>query len=504
MATGSLKFTADVNKTVTVEGEIYSITVPALPDGITMLVNEVQVVAGQPVQLTQDSVVTFEVAPPPVSIAAFHIADATASYTDPDGISHNIANESSVILEGGTYDFTVAGTAQIPSVNISGAAMESITIQPGGAVVTADEFPYTYTPQPGVSNSLYLQGTGGGENAHSITITGTQLREVTVDSIAVQLPHTFTPTKDTVIAAAGITRRLTLQSQGGTKINDGSTLLTDGNGAYNTVIDMTTDHTLTLDGEHEIITDADDITYLEQNGVRVTSFPSTARNRLMTLRQRIQGAAQGQLQFAASYIEDGTLDGTPLTVTNGNIAETIEIGAEDRILTVRGSQPRTYRIHWQDNGSTQITMNGNLMVSGTSSIISGDVFVEAVSTPIPVNFENHGEGVIEINGRPETADAFTYMVSRETEVDIRGGQRCMLTITWEGGSCVLAAVRDIIEIWAPEVPGRKFRMWSSEDIGIENPELRKTILDLRSYDTAIVHANYDYATLYREVPPYFD
>ena len=53
MATTS--FVADVNKTVTIEGETYTLTLPTIPEGVTVTINETQMQAGVPVELTENA-----------------------------------------------------------------------------------------------------------------------------------------------------------------------------------------------------------------------------------------------------------------------------------------------------------------------------------------------------------------------------------------------------------------------------------------------------------------
>ncbi len=53
-------FTANVNKTVTVEGLQFTITVPVFPEGVRMYLNEVELRSGETVTLTANAVIRME------------------------------------------------------------------------------------------------------------------------------------------------------------------------------------------------------------------------------------------------------------------------------------------------------------------------------------------------------------------------------------------------------------------------------------------------------------
>lgn len=111
MATTS--FVADVNKTVTIEGETYTLTLPTIPEGVTVTINETQMQAGVPVELTENATLGISVADTGGSF--------TVNYTNANSVTYNnspVTNGQTIDVTGDENTLTFTGATTIPSVTV--------------------------------------------------------------------------------------------------------------------------------------------------------------------------------------------------------------------------------------------------------------------------------------------------------------------------------------------------------------------------------------------------
>lgn len=100
MATTS--FTANGNKTVTVEGLVYTVTANTIPDSVTISIDGTPMTAGTPVNITQNSIITLTVQDP-------DIYNVTFPSTWSDLVTEFTFNGSPVTA-GGSYQVTSNST----------------------------------------------------------------------------------------------------------------------------------------------------------------------------------------------------------------------------------------------------------------------------------------------------------------------------------------------------------------------------------------------------------
>ena len=170
MATTS--FVADVNKTVTIEGETYTLTLPTIPEGVTVTINETQMQAGVPVELTENATLGISVADTGGSF--------TVNYTNANSVTYNnspVTNGQTIDVTGDENTLTFTGATTIPSVTVNGNSITAVTVNEQSIPISS--LPYTFTPIGGITNQVFFEGSDTG--SRQITIAGTNIATVTVN-----------------------------------------------------------------------------------------------------------------------------------------------------------------------------------------------------------------------------------------------------------------------------------------------------------------------------------
>lgn len=480
MATGTTTFTADVNKTVTIEGEKFTLTPSNIPDNVTVYLNEVQLQNGVPVELSQDMQLTVSVQATPQGELVFSMTGGTV-----------VKIGETVIADGETYTIEQEITAiditspvEIPRINVSGENVEKVAIN--GAEF--NNLPQSFIPIPGIDNSVVI--TGSGDTVPVLHITGTDIETMTINGVDTPLPYKSQVTNDLEIGVSGKIYALDLTGIGAAITIDG-TPTEDGNTQFHDVINV--DHNLFIkaDGTHTLTVDGEDITYIAVNGVEypTENLPVIIKNAKMTASIVIDGQAPSEVHIVGQYIDSITLDGVTQPVgEGGSVNLEISTSAENHFVSVNGSQPRKLPITVNNGGSTKITMNGDELPNGTYYIQDG-VYISASPMPIPINVENPTSIIIDVNGVRYPAQDFTFNVTGPTEIDVRSNM-CKLTIDYGDNSYTLYVPQQIITLTAPHRDGWIFDTWSSFNVGIESPKSVRTTIDLSSRSEANLVCHY--------------
>lgn len=482
MATTS--FVANVNKTVTVEGIIYSLTVPTIPDNLTVYLNEVELTAGETVTLTDNMSLTFAVEP--------QTSYLTTTYTNQNTVMLNdvaITSGQRVQLNAGENTLTATGATAIPAISVNGDGITNFTVN--GIEYQPSQLPYTFTPAGGRTNSIYIQGAD--TTTKNIEIVGTNIDGVTINNEAVTLPYKGQVTEDIVLGVSGEIYQLDLTSKGGATIGINGQQISDGNSPVHQIIDISSDTYCTIDGTHAISITGTDIKSISVNGVqqKIENLPVTVNNNKMTATVEVTGFEPSEVHVTGSYIDTVTVDGVDVPVNeNGNVGFEITTSEENHFINIIGSQPRSYGITWNDNGSTDIYLNGQQVESGTTSLINSDVYVSAEPDAIPVHFETAQDSQVQVNGKLQNTHDFTIEVSSATEIDVTT-ETCVLTIDYADNSYSILVPQDIITITAPHRDRWLFDCWSSDDVGIANPKSVRTTLNLVGKSSAHLVSHYE-------------
>lgn len=485
MASGQIKFNADSNKTVTVNGSTYSIKWPdTFPEGLSIQINEIEVTPGSTTQLTADAVVTMQSTEPTDTTL-------TVTYTSAGSVtldSQPVTNGQKVTLSKGDHTMDFVGASAIPEVQINGSGIQSFTVNGGEHQST--EIPYTFTPIAGQVNSVYV--TAAGEGTAHLNMVGTNIAEVNVNGTPQKLPLSMDINGTTNIAVAGEVYQVDLTSQGGAVIKNGNATLTDGTTPFHRIIDITHDTYINVDATHILTVTGEDIKEIRINGLKYEPdvLPATIRNKDMTATVDIVGYDPSEIHITGNYIETVTLDGNDIPVgDSGSVDLEITAREENHFVNIIGSQPREYGITWNDNGSTSMLMDGKKQISGTTSFIKKDVYVSATPSPVPVHIEASEDAFISVNGKRWNSSDFVIQVDSATELDI-ATETCNLTVDYGDNSYSLLVPSSMITIAAPHRDGWIFDGWSSDNVGIVNPKSVKCNIDLTGKSVANLVCHY--------------
>lgn len=468
MATGSLTFTADVNKVVTIAGESFSLTPANIPENVTLYLNEVQLQNGVPVELTQDMQLTVTIQDTPQGSIVFSMTPGTT-----------VKIGDTVISDGETYQITeestnveVTSPLEIPRVNVSGENVEKVAING----TEFSNLPQSFVPIAGIDNSVVI--TGSGENVPVLHITGTDIETMTVNGEETPLPFKSQVTGDIEVAVSGKIYALDVTSVGAEVSIDGN-VVTDGNGQYHQVINVDKNIFLNANGTHTLTVTGEDITYIAVNGVEysVENIPVTIKNANMTATIEIDGQSPAEVHIVGQYIDSVVLDGVSQPVgEGGSVNLEIQTKADNHFVSINGSQPRKLPITVNNGGATKLMMNGQELPNGTYYIQDG-VYISATPLPIPVNVENPTSIVIDVNGVRYPATDFSFNVTGPTEIDVRSNM-CKVTLDYGDNSYYFYVPQQVVTFTAPHRDGWIFDTWSSVNVGIESPKSVRTTIDL--------------------------
>lgn len=481
----TLDFVANVNKTVTVEGIIYTLTAPEIPSNVHIYLNEVELKSGQAVELSENMTLTLSVDVPENKYITFNVDSFnTAKLNDVD-----VVNGQRVELTQSENTVQFVGATSIPPIAITGESINSFSVNQ--KEFTATDLPYTFTPVGGITNSVFVKGAGTVQP--TLYLNGTNIQKATIDGSPVVLPYKQVITNDSVIVSvAGEIYQVDLTSEGGTLITQDGEIISDGNSKLHKIIDVTKDTYLRMDGTHNLSVTGEDIKSITVNGIKhsVEELPVTIKNNKMTATVEVQGYEPSEVHIVGQYMETVTIDGVDIPITDsGSVDVELTTREENHFVNIIGSQPRKYKLTWNNHNSTDILMDGKEQVNGTYTEIDKDVYIEATPNPIPIHIESPSDVQIEINGRDYYGNDITYNVSSDTEIDIYT-ETCELTIDYGDNSCSLVVPQGIITVTAPHRDGWIFDGWSSSNVGIENPKSVRTVLDLNNKKAANLVCHY--------------
>lgn len=476
------KFTANGNTTVTIQGITPTITVGELPEGLTLMLNEVVLETGQTVTLSENMTLT-----------------ASLSITPSGTITIGATNYNSVLYDGavaqldapitvseGNHTLNFTGATAIPTVSINGSAIESLTVN--GVEIGDDTIPYTFTPVGGRDNSVYV--TGVGNNTYELQLTGTNIRNANVNGQSVTLPYKTQVNNDKIVTVDGEVFQVDIQSIGA-KITQNDSVISNGE-EFHKIIDITGDTYFNIDATHILTINGTNLKSLTVNGVTtpITSLPYTVRNTAMSVDVELTALPPSTVYVSGEYIKSATLNGESLEIgANGQVGLSFTTLDEKQYLTIIGTQPRKYGITWNDNGSTNLYLNGKLVASGSTSLIDSDVYVAAEATPIPLIFDTDEATIIEINGKPFREEDFTVTVNTATQIDVNS-TTCRVTIDYGDNSYKVLLPRKLVTLTAPHRNGWVFDTWSSQDVGIQSPKMVQTLVNLEGITEAHIVAHY--------------
>lgn len=485
----TITFTADANKTVTVSGESYSITPTNIPENVTITLNEVVLQEGIPVTLSADSTIGITVDDTQGYITVVYEDLESCTY-DGDHVDTNERLE----ITSGEHILNIKGGIEIPQVTLNGEGLVSLNVN--ASTVSVADLPYTFTPTAGITNSVYIVGSGTA--SRQFTINGTNIATATINGTPVTLPYTGTITETTTIAVAGEIYQVDLTSLGGAKITKDGEVINDGNSSLHQIIDIDKDTYLTIDGTHSLTVTGENIESISVNGIvyPVTSLPITVTNNKMSATVNVDGYSPSEVHVVGSYMETVTVDGVDIPIgENGSVDFELTTVQNNHFINIQGSQPREYAITWNDNGTTTLYMDGAEQTSGTTSYIEKDVYIEALHAPIPVHIESAPDVITEVNGRDYDSNDFTVNISQATEIDITTAT-CDLTIDYGDNSFNITVPQSVVTVTAPHRDGWIFDSWSSSDIGIESPKNVRTLLNLQGHNRGHLVCHYQrYCTI---------
>lgn len=479
MPNGTMTFTADVNKTVTIEGEVYTLTPSNVPDNVTLYLNEVQLQNGVPVELSQDMALTVTVQmPDPVTISQ---TGTTGVTTKLDGVAWDGAEKT---LAPGAHTIESTAPTSIPKVTVSGTSVQKIQVNG----TEYDTLPHSFIPIEGIENSIVITGTG--DVVPNLHITGTNIGEMTVNGTAVELPYQVGVTGDLEIGVGGKVYALDVTGVGAALTVDGAPM-EDGNTEYHKIINVDHNIFVNANGTHTLTVSGQDITAIAVNGVSysVDNLPITILNQKMTATVDVAGNVPSEVHISGLFIDTVTLDGKSIPVgANGSVDLEIETSQENHFVNITGSQPRRIPITINNGGSTSISINGESLPNGTYYFTDG-VYIAASPTPIPINVENPTSIIIDVNGVRYPATDFTFNVTGPTEIDVRSNM-CKCTIDYGDNSYTVWVPQQMVTFTAPHRNGWVFDTWSSVNCGIESPKMVRTQIDLTGKSEVNLVAHY--------------
>lgn len=463
MATGQSIINVDGNKTVDVAGVLYKITVPQLPANNTMRINGVAVVAGQEYEIAQDAVITFEVVP--VESGVTLTLDTTnITSASLDGSPLTVEASMQLDLPAGEHNLTVQGGESIPQVQINGTGLQNASVN--GVTITDAELPYTFTPQAGITNTIFFEGAV--TDIYPVTVARVPGGKLTDNNVDVTLPYTFTPTDHAhILAFTPEVYNVDLESLGGAKIIVDGVQVSDGTGEYNNVLPINKNTRIQIDGEHEVQFTGNRVSRVTIDGVVVISdqqgaFTAEYKNRSMSLTCDIQGYKAIELSGNFTNMKEMYLNGVPMEQTSeGTYIFTLPVANDDILLSGSGSQRRAYDLIFDNSGSTSISLNGQTVQNGLRYPITGDSYIEALFNGLPLNFEINGGSEVLVNGRPVDngssvtvyEESFVHVDKETTVLTVNYPNRTIQFNGWPSGTN---------QIWAPQVDGMNFHFWTTD------------------------------------------
>lgn len=486
MAFEITKFTATNDKTVTVSGMTYQV-IPSIPEGVKIYLNDVLLEDGVPVDITQDMHLTADVASSAPTTIKLDVSNYNTVEFDGEPV---IGTATLNVSDPGEHTLRVEGATAIPQVTIGGVGVAEFSVN--GQGLKPDQLPYTFTPLGGTTNQVFI--TGSSPDNFRIQMMGTDIETVEINGETVQLPYAATITDNLKIAVAGEVYQLDLASTPGAAIVDAETgtVLTDGKTRYHKMIDVDRDIYLAIDGTHQLVVTGEDIQYITVNGVKypVDSLPVTINNTQMQATVNITGYEPSEVHVVGNYIDTITVDGNTVPIGDaGSVDVEITARGENHYVNVIGSQPREYALTYNNNSTTTIRQDGDIVSNGVGYLISKDTYIDSTPLPVPVHIETDPTIVVQVNGREYTGNDISINVSQATELDITA-EICNLTIDYGDNSYTIVVPQQVITVCAVHRDGWVFDTWSSSNVGIMSPKQVRTQIDLRGKTSANVVCHY--------------
>lgn len=473
----SLSFVADVSKTVTVDGILYTLTVPTIPKGIHLFLNEVEVQKNIPITLTENMQLGIEVDVPEASKITVNYTNANSAKYD----GGEFVTGKNFEVTPGTHTIDFIGATSIPPVSINGDGITGFTVN--STEHTSSELPYTFTPLGGVTNNVYIAGSAG-ENT-SVFMTGTDIAKVAVNGTEIfPVNGVYTLNSSTGVynvAVEGETYQVDVESTSGIVIKKDGEIVSDGTSELHKIFDIKKDTFFTLDGTHTLTINGTDVKSVSVNGVSypIENLPFSVKNSILTANVVVNGFEPSEVHIVGQYIDTITVDGYDVPIgEEGAVDLELTTVEQNHFINVMGSQPRQYALAFNNHDSTVIEVDGEVVPNGVSKYINKDVYIEATPTPIPVHFESPSDARVQVNGKDYNSNDFTVSINSATEIDVTT-ETCKLTVDYGDDSFTLTVPQSVVYITAPHRDGWIFDCWSSSNIGIGNPKQVKTTLDLQ-------------------------
>lgn len=458
------------------------------PDSIKVLYNEVELTNGQKVSVTDNGSIQILNQLPTFIPVTFNLEGvSTAKYETESGTSGNIIDGETInIPVTDKTNVQITGATAIPKIIVNGEGISSFSVN--GKQFEISQLPYTFTPMSGFTNTIFM--TGQNTEDKTLTISGTNIASMTVNNIPVTLPYTTVVNEPLDISVSGEVYQVDVSSAGGALIFKDGVQISDGKSLH-TILDINKDTFLSIDGTHTLTVSGNDIKTITVNevSVDVDKLPVTVTNNSMTASIMIGGYPPSEIHISGTYIDTATLDGNAVKIgANGSVDLEVEVREENHFLSIVGSQPREYGLTFNDHGVTDILMDGVKQQSGTTAYINDAQYIESEAKPIPLIFDMDEMTIVEINGKPYYGD-FTVNVSRETQIDVNSSS-CKVTIDYGDNSFTLSVPQQLITLCAPHRDGWIFDTWTSNDVGIINPREVRCNIDLTNIARAHLVANY--------------
>lgn len=477
-------FVASVNSTVSVTGTVYTLTVPTLPAGVHLTLNEATLTSGQVVTLTENMSlgVTVDIPDP---------ATLTVTYTNANEAKLDntaIASGTTQTLASGAHTLNFEGATQIPNVTVNGEGITEFSIN--GVGYNTTNLPYTFTPTGGITNQVFMKGEA--VEAPTLTIVGTDIETMTINNVDTPLPYRGPVNGDTRIGVSGKIYNMDLTTNGGCKVElDGDTI-SDGATPLHQVIPIDRDRYVEIDGTHTLSVTGEDIKSISVNGVQfpIQELPIEIKNNKVTASLVVHGYEPSEVHVVGQYMETVTVDGAEIPIgERGAVDFELTTVENNHFINIIGSQPRKYGIVWNDNEATTIKMDGAVQCSGTTSLIDHDVYVSSTPDPIPIHIESSPTATVQVDGKRYNGNEFTVNVTEQTEIDVTT-DGCQMTIDYGDNSYTIYVPQGMVTITAPHRDGWIFDTWSSTDTGVENAKSVRTAIDLSGKNTAHLVAHY--------------
>lgn len=457
-----------------------------VPEGCTLFVNSVEAKDGETITVSESGdlgVVAPEDEGVDITFELTSMSSATIDgKTVENGTAYNLKNNTS-------HSVTGVGATAIPPVTVGGAGITGFSVN--GVGYATENLPYTFTPTAGVTNQIYMDGEN--TEIYTLRVDGTDLQTVNINGEPVSLPYSATVDKDMTVTASGEIYQLDLSGTPGAIVVNAKTGEIYGDGAtkMHRVVDIDADTYLAIDGTHVLTVTGDDIQYITINGVRypVESLPVQLNNTQMTATVNITGYPPSEVHVVGNYIDTITVDGDAVAVgESGAVDLEITTRDENHYINIVGSQPREYAITYNDNDSTTVKQDGK-DVGNSVQYISKDIYVSATPEPVPIHVETSPTVTVQVNGKAQSGNDFTFDVNSATELDITA-ETTELTIDYGDNSYTLTVPQQVITITAPHRDGWIFDTWSSSNVGIMSPKQVRTQIDLRGKLSANVVCHY--------------